>query len=100
METQNVSHGNAHHAEGVIVSQILLDCKRQLYDVVNAVDILRADSVFIESFFVKSRVVVGVSHYLLEFFTLQSAHFIARHAFHFPVPNHSMMCVSFQIGAK
>ena len=88
METENLCHGDAHHAERVVVTQVLLYGKRQFYYVIYTLDVLGADSVFIESFPVKWRVIVGVCYYLPEFLTLQCAHLVTRHTFHFPVPNH------------
>ena len=53
MQAENVSHGDAHHSERIIVTQILLDGKRQFYDVINTFDVLGAYSVFIKPFLVE-----------------------------------------------
>ena len=96
MKTQDIGHWNTQHSERIVVTQVLFYGKRQFYNVINALDVIRMNSVLIKSFLVKRRIVVGVRHYFFEFLTLQGAHLITRHTFQFLVPNHrceSVLCV-------
>lgn len=94
MDTYHLALRHALEAEWVFVAEVKLGGERELYDIIDALDVLGLYAHLIHLSLVKLCILVTSLYDLLESLALKSAHVLAAHALILCVVNH---CCFFQI---
>ena len=77
--------------EGVVVAQVLLGGEGQLLDILDGLDVVRADVQLLEFITIERHIVVDILHDFVQSFALERAHLVAAHAFFIRIPNHDSL---------
>ena len=91
MDAHNLGHGHSCQSEGIIITEVELIGKRQLDDIVNALDVTRLQPHLLELLPIEWGVVVHVLCHLDKTTALQFAKLFAVHAFNTLIPNHKSL---------
>ena len=95
MDTYYLTHGNGSQSEGIVVAQIEFVGKRQLYDVVNALDVARLQSHLLELLPIKWCIMIHILCHLHQTTTLDLTKLLAVHALNALIPNHFVSLFSY-----